>query len=149
MHSLCAVGDKTLVVTGSFLSYSRDKAELYSVERDEWSELPDLSEPRYQHSSCSFEQRYVFLFGGCTTGTDTSDLLERLDLLHKWQPWSTLPLALPSYPDTKAFKSPAVTEISGTEIAIFRGSTSSVLILNVNEMTLHERKAMKIYDFSF
>ena len=87
LSSICALGDKSLVVTGSFVSYSRIRAEKFCIATNTWTELPMLNEEKYNHSSCSFEHRYVFLFGGNTSGEKDFDIIERLDFLQSDPSW--------------------------------------------------------------
>ena len=42
MHSMCAVGEDIIVVTGSLISQSRRKAEIYRISDNEWLDLPDI-----------------------------------------------------------------------------------------------------------
>ena len=64
LHSMTTIGDDLLIVTGSIVSYSRQKAEMLNLRRNSWSQLADLCVPRYGHSSCSFDAQYVYLFCG-------------------------------------------------------------------------------------
>jgi hypothetical protein len=39
-------------------------SEMYSVKEDSWVELPPMNQPRQSCSVCSFNDKYVFVFGG-------------------------------------------------------------------------------------
>lgn len=65
-HSICCLSDKFLIVTGSRLE--KDGAcksvESYNVDMDLWFDLPSLNQGRYYHSSCSFLEKWVYVFAG-------------------------------------------------------------------------------------
>jgi len=66
-HSATWLSDKFIVVTGSRVKNKRSatlKCEMYNSEIDLWFDLPDLNIGRHYHSSCSFANRFVYIFGG-------------------------------------------------------------------------------------
>ena len=51
------------------------KTELYSTDRDEWFDGPDLNEARESHSSCSHGS-HVYVFGGLGPDCKPLDSIE-------------------------------------------------------------------------
>jgi N-acetylneuraminic acid mutarotase len=70
-HSVCAIGSKFLVVTGSRMDHeeSGKKCEIYNVDMDLWWEIADLNVARHYHSSCSFADKFVYIFCGINNAT--------------------------------------------------------------------------------
>ena len=70
-HSACSLGEKFIVVTGSRKEEENAhmKCEQYNVDIDIWFDLPNLNEGRHYHSSCSFRDRFVYLFCGISNTT--------------------------------------------------------------------------------
>jgi|LauGreDrversion4_2_1035121.scaffolds.fasta_scaffold1012636_2 hypothetical protein len=64
-HSACSVGNSAIVVSGTKFG-NMGTCEYLDIASNDWIELPTLREPRYYHSSCCFEGRYVYVFGGAT-----------------------------------------------------------------------------------
>ena len=71
-------------MTGSLNDEYYNKCELYSLDEDRWSELPDLLTGRYQHSMTAMNQRFLYVYGGeeFYTGDGQTNSIERLDLLN-------------------------------------------------------------------
>jgi len=65
-HSLTSVGEQYIVVSGSRkeVSNASQKVELYDANSDEWMELSDINTGRHYHSSCNFDNKFIYLFGG-------------------------------------------------------------------------------------
>lgn len=65
-HAACDFGGKYMVITGcrKDVQQAPKRCEVYDVEKNVWSELPMLSLPRHYHSSCSFNNEFVFVFCG-------------------------------------------------------------------------------------
>lgn len=65
-HSLCTISDQYILVTGSRkeVSNASHKVELYDANNDEWMELSDINTGRHYHSSCNFDNKFIYLFGG-------------------------------------------------------------------------------------
>ena len=63
LHSACAFKNSIIVSGGE---YSPKTCEMYNYDKgtDDWTELPDLNEGRKDHSSCSFENKNVYVFAG-------------------------------------------------------------------------------------
>ena len=65
-HSMCYLSEQFLFVTGSYIKDDNFAAttERYDIEMDRWAKYPPLTTGRAFHSSCGFENRYVFVFCG-------------------------------------------------------------------------------------
>ncbi len=56
------------------------KAECYNVDIDIWFDFPQLNEGRHYHASCSFMDRFVYVFCGISNATKKYiNSIERLD----------------------------------------------------------------------
>ena len=63
-HSMCTSGDDSFVVTGSNYKLFGKKCQEYRISENLWYKLPDMSVSRFDHSSCSFRKRVIYVFGG-------------------------------------------------------------------------------------
>jgi hypothetical protein len=65
-HSVCAISDSFMVVTGTRKDVNRSahRVEMYDIEHNKWSELPMMREGRYYHASCSFNNEWIYVFCG-------------------------------------------------------------------------------------
>ena len=63
-HSICTSGDDSFVVTGSSMRLVSHKCQEYRIQENLWYGLPDLKSGRFDHSSCSFRKRTIYVFGG-------------------------------------------------------------------------------------
>lgn len=43
---------------------SLNSAEVYSIQKDQWTEMPNFSTARQGHSACIFNDKFIFIFGG-------------------------------------------------------------------------------------
>ena len=70
-HSACWLGEKFIVVSGSRKEKndSQTRVECYNSDLDLWFELPQLNVGRHYHSSCSFSDRFVYVFCGIANKT--------------------------------------------------------------------------------
>lgn len=81
------------MVTGSVIDeISAKKCEMYDVDRDEWSLLPDLNIGRYSHATCVFSQRKAYVFGGFNLEDGDIDInsIEVLNLINLNEGWIVL-----------------------------------------------------------
>ena len=81
-HSICSLGTKFLVVTGSRMDHeeSGKRCEMYNINMDLWWEIPDLNIARHYHSSCSFAEKMVYVFCGINNQTKKYlNTIERYD----------------------------------------------------------------------
>ena len=65
-HSVCAISDAFMVVTGTRKDVNRSahRVEMFDLENNKWSEMPMMREGRYYHASCSFNNEWVYVFCG-------------------------------------------------------------------------------------
>lgn len=70
-HSACAFGDSYIVVTGSRKDHGAacQKAEVYNVAQNSWTQLAPMNFGRHYHSSCSFNNQFVYVFCGIQNNT--------------------------------------------------------------------------------
>jgi hypothetical protein len=62
-HAVCAVKNSHLVVTGTRIGKG-STCEIFNIETNTWSDLPEMNLGRYYHSSCSFNSTKIFVFCG-------------------------------------------------------------------------------------
>lgn len=81
---VCSQGTSHIIVSGNFLTTENEKAskkvERYSIKKDSWKELPELTVGRAFHGTCCL-QNVVYVFAGMS-GSDNKALnsIEKLDL---------------------------------------------------------------------
>jgi hypothetical protein len=70
-HSCCSVGSKFILCSGSRKDQddAHQKCEQYNIGLDIWFDVPDLNEGRHYHASCSFKDRWVYVFCGIKNST--------------------------------------------------------------------------------
>jgi len=68
-HSATWFGEKFIVVSGSRKIDAHTKVEMYNTDIDLWFELPDLNVGRHYHSSCGFNDRFLYVFCGIANKT--------------------------------------------------------------------------------
>ena len=81
-HAVVGLNDTFIMVSGSRkeVGHASQKVELYDTNQDEWIELQNLNEGRHYHSCCSFENKFVFIFGGIHNQSKKySNTIERLN----------------------------------------------------------------------
>ena len=89
LSAVTAVNEKYLLATGG-LSPSQ-KCEYYSIEEDVWSdEVPDLNHGRRLHSSCAFNEKQVYVFGGKGRGNAMINIIEKLDFYLMQNGWTII-----------------------------------------------------------
>lgn len=96
-HSCCAHGENYLVVTGSRkdINKAQNRTEVYNVQTDKWFELAMINQGRHYHSSCSFNNEYIYIF--CGISNESKKYLNTVEKLffdgthinpssqHKWE----------------------------------------------------------------
>ena len=98
-HSACSLGEKFIVVTGSRKETEQAhlKAECYNVDIDIWFDFPHLNEDRHYHASCSFLDRFVYVFCGISNMTKKYiNTIERIDNNTK-RAWETITFPTESF----------------------------------------------------
>ena len=81
-HSACALNEKFIVVTGSRKENdsAHKKSEMYNIDIDIWFDIPDLQIGRHYHASCSFKDRFVYVFCGISNASKKYiNTIERFD----------------------------------------------------------------------
>ena len=91
LSSVTAVDDLNLIVTGG-LNPSHSKTEHYTIQDDTWHSngLPELINGRKSHSSCAFDSRFVFIFGGRNVKNQAISSIEKLDFNIMKQGWKQI-----------------------------------------------------------
>ena len=82
-HSVAAVNNKFLIVTGSRLEDDKAymRCEQYNIDLDLWFEIPSLNIGRHYHSSTSMNNRYVYVFCGIAqSDREYCNSIERYDI---------------------------------------------------------------------
>ena len=88
----CIGGQATGLVAGRLAARFKQSAELYDLETDQWTALPELQRGRHSASSC-FHGDYLFVFGGWGAGDQLENTIERLSkacLLGQADPWELI-----------------------------------------------------------
>ena len=75
-HCLAAIGSKQIYAIGSRLYNTSKTCEVYSVEQNQWSEMPDLKCNRYLSTAVTIKNRFIYVFGGYEPSVTD---IERLD----------------------------------------------------------------------
>jgi hypothetical protein len=100
-HSVCWFGEKFIVVTGSRKekNNSQLKAEMYNTDIDLWFEMPDMNVGRHYHSSCSFMDRFVYVF--CGIANKTRKYINSIEFYdhNKKQSWKMIEMNNKIFPD--------------------------------------------------
>lgn len=112
--------DKFLVVTGSRVetddAFSR--CESYNIDLDLWYDLPQLNVGRHYHASCTFADRFVYVFCGIAhAGKKYCNSIEQFDNQTR-QPWALINIEAISFPERQGC---GVSQINDTEIIVFGG----------------------------
>ena len=70
-HSACSLGEKFIVVTGSRKENdsAQLRVEIYNADLDLWFEAANLNEGRHYHASCSFLDRFIYVFAGISNAS--------------------------------------------------------------------------------
>jgi len=94
-HSCIAIADRYIMCSGSRKEVSQacQKVELYDSHIDEWIELSQIIDGRHYHSSCNFDNKFVFIFGGIQNSNKKySSSIERLQFsLNNYNnPWEKI-----------------------------------------------------------
>ena len=65
-----------LTVSGCVDEEFSKKCEIYSVQMNRWTALPDLKVQRYSHAMTSRADRYLYCFGGFDAGDNDLNSIE-------------------------------------------------------------------------
>lgn len=148
-HSVCAVGNKYLVVTGSRCEDDKayERCEQYNIDMDLWFDLPSLNIGRHYHSSCSFNESIVYVFCGIAqSGRRYCNSIEFFNVQVRSAAWSVTQIGSHLFPERQGA---GVSQINNDEIVIFGGFNgkycrdASIFNTRTNKM----RKAATTLDF--
>lgn len=137
-HALLQEGDNIYVLGGMTFHGSDgqqtgqvtsiNSCEVYSMSKDEWSEMPSFEHARQQFSVCQFNEKFLFIFGGKLlksgkANIDTTQLFSFVQEVEVYEieknTWRTLNYI--SEPQRLAVVAPGVTQLAGSQIMIFGG----------------------------
>ena len=78
---MCYQNDKIFFVSGSRITEggADKKVESYNIETNRWALMPDMPEGRCRHSSCGFQQKFLYIFGGMSARNRVGTII-KLDL---------------------------------------------------------------------
>ena len=70
-----------IIVTGSRKDIDKApfRTELYNTQTNKWLELAQFTHGRHYHSSCSFQNRFVYIF--CGISNETKKYLNAIEKL--------------------------------------------------------------------
>ena len=157
-HSLTSVGEKYILVSGSRkeVSNASQKVELYDTHSDEWMELSDINTGRHYHSSCNFDNKFIYLFGGIKNADKKYvNSIERLsfsmdNFMNKWDQinMNDAGLYINKSPPIPSRQGSGMTQFSPNEIMIMGGFNGKFMtdyyVMKVNESGfLHSISAMQ------
>lgn len=122
-HSITCLKDKFLVVTGSRIEAEEaDKShEHYNIDLDLWFSQPALNFGRYYHSSCTLQDRWIYVFAGIQSTTKKYfNSIERFDSQAKnaEKAWNVIDVPIETFPARQGVGS---AQISNNEILVFGG----------------------------
>lgn len=115
-------GEKTGQLT------SINTCEIYSISKDEWSEMEPFEHARQQFSVCQFNEKFLFIFGGkkLKLGRANIDTIQPFEFVQQVEVyeiekkvWRTLNYI--SEPQRLQVIAPGVTQLAGSQIMIFGG----------------------------
>lgn len=139
-HSAIWFGEKFIVVTGSRKekNESQIKCEMYNTDIDLWFEMPDLKVGRHYHSSCTFNDRFIYVFCGIANKTRKYvNSIEFYDHQKKNGGWSEISINNKLFPDRQGC---GVIQRDNQNILIFGGFSGKFLrdsyLFNVNSNEL-------------
>lgn len=95
----------------------------YSIEKDEWRDEPELTDPRYNHSSCCLGA-YVYVFGGQRAYDDHLSTVECL-MFGFGEPWQVI-----AENSLARREAPALAVLNTHQIACFGGQGSKYKALD-------------------
>ena len=138
-HSTTWFGEKFIVVTGSRKekNESQKKCEMYNTDIDLWFEMPDMNTGRHYHSSCTFNDRYIYVFCGISnTSRKYINQIEFYDHSKKTS-WNIVDLNLKMFPERQGC---GAIQRDDQNILIFGGFSGKFLkdsfLFNVNSNVL-------------
>jgi len=122
--------------------------EKYDIVKNEWSECPKINKPRTNIGAGTFNDRFIYLFGGYNDIDDDMNLIECFDTTNPKE-WTIIKLVDNSF--WSPIQTMAVVQISEDEMLIYGGmkaqrSVDQSLIFKVNEKKFEKGESMKEAD---
>ena len=103
---------------GMWKSQAEKYCEKFSIEKNEWYDVPSLNSPKYYTGGCLFADRYIYVFGGDNGWRDVEDV-EILDCEHEINGWVLEHIALKG--GWRCLNSPGAVQIDADRILVFGG----------------------------
>lgn len=101
-----------------------NKCEQYNIDLDLWYDMPNLNVGRHYHASCTFSDRFVYVFCGIAhVGKKYCNSIEQYDNQTR-QPWKLIAINSSMFPDRQGC---GVSQINESEIVIFGGFSGKFL----------------------
>ena len=156
-HSLCAIANKYILVTGSRkeVNNSQLRVEIYDIDMDDWLELSSLNMGRHYHSSTNFNNQFVYVFGGILNQTKKyTNTVERLKFSRTDfnSPWERMQIDQPHLylnptDIISARQGAGMCQLSPNELLIVGGFSgrfsSDYYIMDMNKSTGNVEKVRK------
>jgi hypothetical protein len=150
-HRTESIANKYLYILGGINSDGIIAAcEEYEIEADKWKEIAPLNEKKKWVSVCSFNEKYLYTFGGCLANKgDASSLIECLDTSSPTA-WVVIKVSAEGSQFVECYLLGAVA-ISETSILLFGGivkgkEVDQCMRFDVVEKKLVKEKALLCYD---
>lgn len=78
-HCLAAIGSSYIYAIGSRLYNTSKTCEVYSMNNNEWKEVPELNRNRYLSTAVTLCERFIYVIGGYEPPVTD---IEKLDTAH-------------------------------------------------------------------
>ena len=142
-HTIESIADKYLYVLGGANSSGIiASCEEYEIEADKWREMAPLNEKKKWVSVCSFDDKYLYTFGGYLTSKgDTSSLIECLDT-SSHTAWTIVSISREGNQFMECYLLGAVA-ISKTSILLFGGIVKGKEVDQCMRFEIEEKKLIK------
>ena len=112
---------------------------VYNIDKNAWKQLPKLNQGRYQHGSCGFKGRFVYIFAGYSFTSHVGD--NPIEMINLKPPPAQRPVKwevvmLKSDLTLPRLCMPSVVQVSSSEISIAGGMKRDIYIFDVHKKTL-------------
>ena len=70
-HSCASLGEIFVVVTGSRkdVNNAQSRCEIFNSDENQWYEMGQMNNGRHYHSSCSYNNAYIYIFCGISNAS--------------------------------------------------------------------------------
>lgn len=127
-HSLTCISDKLLIATGSALEKAAKSCEFYNIELDTWFNQPSLNKGRHYHSSCVFNDQWIYVFAGVESTTKKyTNSIERFNYAQTVSNETKWELILDINPAFTIRQGLGSVQVSAQEILLFGGFSGEFL----------------------